>query len=404
MKLRYLDGLRGYAAFVVLLHHFAFIFFPYAVVGEGVARYGMEWVYQTPLYLLVAGDFAVCLFFVLSGVVLSAKYFRTHDREVVIATAAKRYIRLGLPVFGSIMIGYGLMRLGLIQTEALAGITGSSWWASFWDFRPELGQAMKQGFWALFKEGNNLYNFPLWTMRIELFGSFLVFLTLLAFGALRNRWIFYALLLVIFLNSYYAAFILGIMLCDFGFSSSDNRLKVALRQGWWLPLMLGSLVLASWPLNGAEGSIFGGLPLKYSNTARVYAAFGVILSLMYAHGLQRLLETKVSQFMGRISFSLYLLHAFVMATYTGYLFPLLPSAWSYPVRVAVTFVPTVLLTFAISYLYARYVDEQAIRLSGLAYRRLFRRSEQTEKVTAFDEPLAQVTTPVVFGGKLGPQP
>src|SRR4051794_16656837 len=106
MKFRYLDGLRGLAALIVVIDHLAISFFQAATDGS-ITRYHAQTaeklVFATPLHLLVSGNFSVCIFFVLSGFVLSAKFFRTHERSVAVASAWKRYLRLELPILGSVM-------------------------------------------------------------------------------------------------------------------------------------------------------------------------------------------------------------------------------------------------------------------------------------------------------------
>ena len=78
-KIKYLDGLRGLAAFVVVFHHFILAFYPALFFGDNATphlRAGLEaFVSGTPINLLYNGNFAVSIFFVLSGYVLSYKFF-----------------------------------------------------------------------------------------------------------------------------------------------------------------------------------------------------------------------------------------------------------------------------------------------------------------------------------------
>lgn len=111
-----LDGLRGVAAFAVLLSHCAFAFLPYLHTGNPAQlRYAWEEsVFNSPFYLYYSGGFAVSLFFVLSGFVLARKFLLRGNIDDLRASAQKRYARLGIPVLGSVLLGYLLMSLQAI--------------------------------------------------------------------------------------------------------------------------------------------------------------------------------------------------------------------------------------------------------------------------------------------------
>src|SRR4249920_301079 len=112
-KLGYMDGLRGVAAFVVVLHHFALTFRPELVAAV------------SPLTLLFAGHFAVCIFFVISGFVLSYKFFETSRADVVTSGAVRRYFRLMPLVLTAVLISYLLLRFGLYHNFDAFALTHS---------------------------------------------------------------------------------------------------------------------------------------------------------------------------------------------------------------------------------------------------------------------------------------
>src|SRR5687767_11167726 len=107
-KLEFLDGVRGVAAIIVVLHHFGIAFFP-AInfldpekihLGNGQLELTIA---KTPLNIFFNGGFAVSVFFVLSGFVLSYKFHLSGSRQLLTTYAAKRYFRLLLPVAASII-------------------------------------------------------------------------------------------------------------------------------------------------------------------------------------------------------------------------------------------------------------------------------------------------------------
>ena len=76
-KMIYLDGIRGLAAFIVVISHYIQVFYPAALNGnQQQAHFKWDiWYGHSPINLFYNGQLAVCLFFVLSGYVLSVKMF-----------------------------------------------------------------------------------------------------------------------------------------------------------------------------------------------------------------------------------------------------------------------------------------------------------------------------------------
>ncbi len=96
----YIEAVRGLAALLVVFTHFMMAFYPSAAYGAKYQAHG-EWeklFIQTPLSILLQGEFAVCLFFVLSGYVLSLPYFGPGSRDnnhLLAASIKQRPFRLG---------------------------------------------------------------------------------------------------------------------------------------------------------------------------------------------------------------------------------------------------------------------------------------------------------------------
>ena len=83
-KIKCLEGIRGIAAFIVLLHHFTLGFYPayYSMnLAEGHMDNGNveKMVGTSLLNFFVNGSMAVSIFFVLSGIVLSYSFFKTKN-------------------------------------------------------------------------------------------------------------------------------------------------------------------------------------------------------------------------------------------------------------------------------------------------------------------------------------
>src|SRR5271169_2176712 len=132
-----LEGLRGIASLVVAIGHFLFVFFPYlgnlfTPIPGLQPRFAFErWVQYPPFSLAYSAEAAVCVFFVMSGYVLSGKYFSTGDVATLQSAAAKRYVRLVLPSFASVLLAWVLFESGAIITRQSSSL-GVAGWVSSW--------------------------------------------------------------------------------------------------------------------------------------------------------------------------------------------------------------------------------------------------------------------------------
>jgi peptidoglycan/LPS O-acetylase OafA/YrhL len=350
-KLGYMDGLRGVAAGVVVLHHFALAFHP-----EFVAAI-------SPLTLLFAGHFAVCIFFCISGFVLSYKFFETGRGEVVTSGAVRRYFRLMPLVLTAVMISYLLLRFGLYHNFEAAAITHSQWLTVSWNQPAPFFEAVRTGLYEAFATGNPVlldrYDNVLWTMNIEFIGSLLVFAVLGLFGKMERRWIVYLILVVLLRHTYYLAFVLGQALCDWVVLRRRAGLQVG--NGW-----LGAFALA-------QGLSLGALEGVTGPRAEILGATLVLCGVVMLAPAQRVLTLAPARYLGRVSFALYVVHILVIASVGGALFVVLAGPLGFVGAVAISFLLSLGVIMAMSELLTRYVDEPAIRLSGALYRRLFAR-------------------------------
>src|SRR5262249_55480487 len=87
-RLDFLDGLRGWAALVVVFSHLWGQFARHLVPVYGTV----------PLRALSCGHLAVVVFFVLSGTALSLQFVRTSQPVTILPALAARYVRLVVPI------------------------------------------------------------------------------------------------------------------------------------------------------------------------------------------------------------------------------------------------------------------------------------------------------------------
>ncbi|WP_071837649.1 acyltransferase family protein [Hymenobacter norwichensis] len=388
--LHYLDGIRGLAAVVVVVHHLASIFYPALITADPHAIRLGSWellVAGGPLNVLLGGHLAVCLFFVLSGVVLSEQYFRTGQLAAIRSQAARRYVRLVVPVGFSVLLATGLHWAGAFRHVELGQQLGNTWLSGFW--QEPLGTGWELALDALVRvplNGEAKYNPVHWTLNTELVGSYFVFAFLALFGDFRRRGWLYGFMLVVLhfsnLSFYLAAFTVGIALND---ARHHITWLVAVRRYRRVVvglLLLAAVLLGSFPQAGfieIETTPYRLLEPDWlthdraMQLAHILGAAAFIAAVTASGTLRRILGARWLRWLGSISFSLYLLHFLVIATFTSALFLALPSQISYHAGVALSLLATVPVLLLLAWLMYRLIDLPGIRLARWLYQRLFQR-------------------------------
>jgi peptidoglycan/LPS O-acetylase OafA/YrhL len=189
-KLVPLEGLRGIAAAIVVMYHLVLGF---TRKGVGVVPHGhggFDVVIQFGLGMLNGGA-AVAVFFVLSGFILSLPFSK--DRSIVRVAVAmlKRWPRLAMLTTLACLFAWALIWVSHDNYKVAAHVIGTGWMATHGN-SPIKGHplswaaALREGAYKVFLFGDVHFDSPLWTMRIELFGSFAIFLAAPVLFAIRS--------------------------------------------------------------------------------------------------------------------------------------------------------------------------------------------------------------------------
>ncbi|WP_167851992.1 acyltransferase family protein [Hymenobacter elongatus] len=387
--LSYLDGLRGLAAAVVVAHHFAGFFYPALLSGDQYsARLGAGVevaVASSPASILLGGNFAVCLFFVLSGLVLSEKFWRAGTMEALYSQACRRYVRLMLPVTFAACVALLLWWAGAYYNTEVGEITGARRFGEYWAELPGWKQVLHDLVVGIPLSGESSYNPVFWTLTIELFGSFVVFTLLALFGTLRHRAVVYAVAILVLcvseLNFYYAGFILGVWINDRRHNSASLQVSGRLRVAVGGLLLAGGLFLGSYPtaeLIRVEDTIYSFLRPEWLGNERaiqmwhLLGAALLLLAVFRLPTLRRLLSLRWLRGLGAISFSLYLLHFPVLGSFSSAVFLALQAQFTYATSVALTILASLPVLLLVSYAMYRLVDLPGIRLAQWLYDTFFR--------------------------------
>jgi len=340
-KLHFLDGLRGWAAFVVLLHHT--LFYLLARINPLFADHVFRFITN--------GRLAVFVFFILSGFVLSVRFIREPEKKSLAAAATSRYFRLAIPVAGASFVAYILMRTGLMYNIPAAAVsleTGglNTWLASFYDFAPSLHSLLSFSFYTTllsFDGAVHTYNSNLWTMPYEFAGSMLIYFVLGVFVREKPEPVFQVpLLMVTFvlfcIEPKFACFLFGYFL-----AKVDHRWRGPISNWKYCHLVFGlSLIL---PI---------GLSTAYSFDERDHCiallALMIVAAALFFKPFRGFLDSPISRFMGRISFPLYLVQIPIICSLSSYLLLALPRyGYSLLATSYIDAVVTVLFTLCCAY-------------------------------------------------------
>jgi peptidoglycan/LPS O-acetylase OafA/YrhL len=160
-----LDGLRGVAALIVVVHH-GFLtsgVLARAYHSGGEATGWPAVLTFTPLHSFWAGNEAVILFFVLSGVVLTLPRMKTQP-EPWLAYYPKRLIRLYLPTIAAVGLSVLIVAIVGRRTDL------DSWWMNMHTL-PSFRQALHD---TTLVAGTMKLNSALWSLEGEVWFSLLL--------------------------------------------------------------------------------------------------------------------------------------------------------------------------------------------------------------------------------------
>lgn len=369
-KLLYFEGLRGIAAFIVVIYHLIYGFYPTLLYPSGNKI--LNTISGSPLNIFYNGHFAVYIFFVLSGYVLTFKFFRFKDYKTITSSAIRRYFRLLAPVLFSIFVAYLLLRLNLFFNDDASKIT-TCCLGTYFNFNPNFLDMLYNSFIRTFFIGQTEYNIVLWTIRYELFGSFLVFSLAALFSKVKSRFLFYFVFLLLTINTVYCAFVAGMILSDM--SNSNYEFLNGFRKLIIVPILLIGLFLGSFPNNRILADtvyVFMETSLITDN-AHLYHLLGasfLIFAILISEKLKVLLSYRIFLFLGKISFSMYVIHFIIINSFSSFLFIYMIKVLPYNITFVTTSLLSIFVILTSSHFVYKYIDLNGIKLSRYIYEKL----------------------------------
>ena len=315
-RLSSLDAVRGIASFVVVLCHCLT-----AIPDEARARFNAT-MWSPLINIFTNGDAAVIIFFVLSGYVLALPFFRdtqpSYPRYLF-----KRFCRIYIPFAVAIFIAALLAKFTDVG-EPLAGV--GDWLNEGMSCRAVVPFVLAGHFLMVGTKQDIALNFPMWTlvheMRISLIFPLLIVLcrdtrlalvaaaiilvastrTLVALGqsapwTVENFWI-----TIIWTVRFVPYFVFGILLSKH--SENIRSLIHRVPDRVCIALVAVPIIILAIPHGGY-------LSLRRDALYDIGMPMLIVLALE-APSISALLNRTVPQWLGRISYSVYLIHTPVL--------------------------------------------------------------------------------------------
>ncbi|KHJ36979.1 putative membrane protein [Pedobacter glucosidilyticus] len=363
-----LDSLRGIAAFQVILAH------------SLVAIPSLNWMrdmnsipdtlsshlIHSPLHFFWSDTEPVILFFVLSGFVLSLSFYSSQSLSDYPSFFIKRIIRLYIPCLAIILISI-LLKLLLFIPNSLSGF--GEWVIMMWTI--PINVTVLKNILILNSAYLDYFDRSLWSLgpeiKLSLILPFYIYLTK-KLGPLSST--FSIILFFISYHSlvhfnfhkiwndfstlyYFTFFILGSIICKYRtpLLAFINKTNIYL---FWILIIIAiyayTFNFSMWWL--PNNIIIILKPFSNQITA-ISAAILIIISLSYR--AQAFLNNKLLLFMGKISFSIYLIHAVVITTFAYLLNSFLPT--NYIIFIAFIF------CFPLAYLFYKIIEKPSLHLA-----------------------------------------
>lgn len=326
-RLDYIDTLRGAAAVQVLLSHTTLAFFPNILFASPASGSLLGYIAATPLFFPLDGASAVCIFFALSGYVLTPLFARSKATNA--ALILSRFARLGAPALAGCLLSAILFGVFAESNLSAARLLNSQWlaenWrpaADLWFLKDALVDGVLLGFqgesitpWfgvpvSALAQPSNSYLAPLWTLSIEFYGSILVLIM-----ARSRSWTFLVIMSVILGRSYMVCFLAGHAAARFRLGEDEPAtpwpLAAAIATAGIMICMVGHFWTPGPVLQvcALTPQIFPPCPtINPAYLMRIYGATIFTVGVMQCAPARAFLSHNRLRALGRLSFPIYVTH------------------------------------------------------------------------------------------------
>ena len=366
--IQYIDGLKLIMCYMIMLIHFAIAYFPVGFIGYGSTYQPEERIPAffagLPYSIYTNSPFPLHVFFALVALLPTIAFYRSQQPYPSLQRQAiKRYFRFLLPV-GVAILGTSLLHSwGLLDFKSLASLTNSPWCLAIEPKPVTTCILLYQSFIQCYFENCSNILTVMWCMYIIFLGSMLTLALLALFGSSPFRkWLYLASIPLLLAYPTYAAFIVGIACGDF-YVHKFPQISLSQSQRSCL----------SWLLLGLS-IIIGYLPdFLFPAPITPFYAYAVasglfILSLMFNSFLQGILSKTFLVHHAQYSFSVLLVHIWVLAGFSQSIYLQLQSlAHNHLLSFTLCFIICMVITHLLAMAFYQLFEKPSQTLANYVY-------------------------------------
>lgn len=363
-RIAWIDGLKGIASLMIFLHHFILAFIPALYYGTSVGYMlsNNEGVLaDSPFLFFVGGHFLVNIFLLLSGLVLSLQVYRINSVKELITKMVSRYMRLAFPVFIISLLVYVLLRYGLFYNTQFAEITGSPWLSLYYKVPLSLKSVFETSFYSVWFIGNDDYSTAFWMLTHLFYGSILTYISIFSIRKINKQIQLFIILSLIIItglyNSYLMNFTFGMLIAWMIIHQS----KLIHQDKWrWLFIIAGCL-LAGYPQGVIPTNYYRYLtPIYHYFKSNVMihslGSFFIVLGIFKLNVTFKFLNGFIAQYLGKLSYSIYLIHIPILFSITSILaLTLHQYNFPYQFNILISLLISLILLIFLSEIFERFI-------------------------------------------------
>ncbi|MDP4177153.1 MAG: acyltransferase [Bacillota bacterium] len=358
-RIEWLDGIKGIACILIFFHHFFLAFYPAIYYGEaGVSHlhgYDVK-LAQSPLSVVLNGNFMVALFCIISSMVISMQVMSLEDnKDKLSEIILKRYLRLMLPVLPIGIVVYFMLKYRVFTNLNAVIYTHSIWLSSYYTAAISFKQALKDIFIQIWFYGDSSLSTAFWMLSQLFYGSFLtIILSVISWKANKHIWLIYIAVFFFFFDkqNFMMAFVLGVLLAWI-YKNRTHGFQIYIG----FICLIAGIFLGGYPSGVTPTNIYWFLRFESYVVWHILGAFLTVYGIWNLNLLHRFMSLRLFHVLGKICYSVYLIHIPVLFSLSTYIFLFFyRQGLAYWESVIISLILSTIAIIELAYLYNKYIE------------------------------------------------